>query len=76
MDEHPPLLCHCPPGWPVVVVVCMQTGLLLSPGHCWRVCQLEGSSTGDVSSTNVIREREGGKAGYGIDCVTDEEGKV
>ena len=33
-DEHPPVLCHCPPGWTVVVVVCMQTVLLLSPGHC------------------------------------------
>ena len=33
IDEHIPLLCHldCPPD---VVVVCMQTGLFLSPGHC------------------------------------------
>ena len=43
IDQHTPVLCHldCPPGWTDVVVVCMQTGLLLSPGHCWKVRQLE-----------------------------------
>ena len=42
--EHPPVLClDCLPGWTVVVVVCMQTGVLLSHGHCCEVRQLETS---------------------------------
>ena len=56
IDQHTPVLCHldCPPGWTVVVVVCMQNW---TPSVTWSL--LEGSSTGDVSSTNVIPGREG-----------------
>ena len=55
MDEHPPLLCHCPPGWTVVSVYANWT-----PSVTWSL--FRGLSTGDISSTNVIPGR-GGREG-------------